>query len=166
MKLRHCFSLILGAAILLGAQSQAIAFDLKRDYEFSTPLPQTGRVTIRKSIQALPATKLFERCPDNSRLEQFAESTHFLVVVCRDKRNQLKKYWVQREKKTGKTLRLTAQDEPQSQPSGWASGDNQFFLYADGRGRINAYLEVYNLKKQTGWAEALLYHYDKFYDRR
>ncbi len=163
---QHYFHFTLGLVLAVGLQLPAIAFDIKRDYEFSTPLPQTGQVTIRQSLGALPATKLFQRCPGNSRLQEFAESTRYLVIVCRDTRNNLKKYWIQQEKKTGKILRLTAQDQPNSQPSGWAKGNEQFFLYADGRGRINAYLEVYNMKNQTGWAEALLYHYSQFYDRR
>jgi len=88
---------------------------------------------------------------------------NFLVIVCRDRRDNLQKYWIQKTKKTGKILRLTTKDEPNSQPSLWKNGDYQVTIYADGIGRGNAYFESFNMKKQNGRAEALIYHYDKFY---
>jgi hypothetical protein len=155
----------LGIALVASYQSSAIAeFTIKRDYEYKTPLPQTGRVTIRLPIQDLPVASLFESCPKNSYLQDFAESSHYLVMVCRDQSNNLQKYWLQKTKKTGKVLRLTTQDLPNSQPSLWPSGDYQVTLYADGIGRGNAYLDSYNMKTQKGRSEALLYHYSKFYN--
>ena len=99
----------LGIALVASYQPSAIAeFTIKRDYEYQTPLPQTGKVTIRLPIQDLPADSLFESCPKKSYLQDFAESSHYLVMVCRDKTNKLKKYWLQKTIKTGKVLRLTA----------------------------------------------------------
>ena len=154
----------LSIALVVSHHPNAIAeFTVKRDYEYKTPLPQTGRVTIRLPIQNLPVASLFESCPKKSHLQEFAESSNYLVMVCRDQANNLQKYWLQKTKKTGKVIRLTAQDRPNSQPSLWKSGDYQVTLYADGIGRGNAYLESYNLKTQKGRSEALLYHYSKFY---
>jgi len=162
---RLVLSLGMGFCVLTGGLGSAIAGDFKRDYEPKIPLPQTQRLTIRKSIRALPATRLFDRCPTNSHLEEFAESTHFLVMVCRDDRDALKKYWIQKTKQTAKVIRLTARDEPRSQPSLWKNGDDEVDLYKDGVGKLNAYFQAYNTKTQQGWAEALLYHYWQFYDR-
>lgn len=159
---------VMGLLALIVIAGSAIAGDFKRDYEPTAPLAQTGRLTIRKPIQVLPAKSLFDRCPAVSHLEEFAESTQFLIMVCRDDRNDLKKYWIQKTRKTGKVLRLTARDAPQSQPSGWKNGGYTVYLYSDGRQpeQLNAYVESYNTKTQQGQAEALLYHYSKFYDRR
>lgn len=161
-------ALSVGLTALIGMAGSAIAGDFKRDYEPTVPLAQTGQLTVRKPIRDLPAKSLFNRCPTVSHLEEFAESTHFLVMVCRDDRNDLKKYWIQKTKKTGKILRLTARDAPRSQPSRWKNGDYTVDLYSDGRRpeQLNAYVESYNTKTQQGQAEALLYHYSKFYDRR
>lgn len=161
---RTALSLGMGLCVLIGGLESAIAGDLKRDYDFKTPLPQTQRLTIRKSILALPATRLFERCPAHSHVEEFAESTHFLVMVCRDDQDNLKKYWIQKTKQTAKIIRLTARDQPRSEPSNWKNGDDEVYLYKDGLGHLNAYLESYNSKTQQRWAEALLYHYWQFYD--
>ena len=59
-------SLGIGLCVFIGGLKGAIAVDIKRDYDFKTPLPQTQRLTIRKSILALPTTRLFERCPAHS----------------------------------------------------------------------------------------------------
>ena len=115
-----------------------------------------------------PASQRFDRCPAQSHLEQFAESTSFLVMVCRDDRDNLKKFWIQKAKKSGKITRLTAEDQPNSQPSRWTSGAYSVAIYADGRNpeKLNAYLESYNTQTKQGRAEALIYHYSRFYDRR
>ncbi len=165
MKTQNFWNIIVGAVVIASCQPLAAIAEIsmKRDYEYQTPLPQTGQVTIRKPIKDLPANKLFESCPLKSDLQDFAESTNFLIIVCRDRQDNLQKYWIQKAKKTGKILRLTVKDEPNSQPSLWKSGDYQLTIYADGIGRGNAYFELFNMKKQKGRAEALIYHYDKFY---
>ena len=166
MKAKNFWNIIFGAVIVASYQPLAIAEMFKRDYEYKTPIPKTGQVTIRKPIKALPAKSLFVPCPTKSDLSDFAESTNFLVMVCRDRKNDLQKYWIQKSKKTGKLLRLTAQDLPDSPPVSWETGDYSVYLYIDGIGAGNAYLESYNRKSQQGRAEALLYHYSKVYDPR
>ncbi|TYQ23991.1 hypothetical protein PseudUWO311_20740 [Pseudanabaena sp. UWO311] len=170
MKTKNCSNLIfgtlLGTLLVASYQPFAIADDIfKRDYDFSTPIPATGKVTIRKPIQDLPKKSLFASCPVKSDLQDFAESTSFLVMICRDQKNVLQKYWIQKNKKTGSVLRLTAKDLPNSQPSVWKSGNYQVYLYHDGRNPqlINAYLESCNMKTKKGRAEALLYYYSKFH---
>jgi hypothetical protein len=170
MNTKNCSNLIFGtlfgALLVAGYQPFAIADEVfTRDYEFSTPIPTTGKVTIRKPLKDLPKKTLFASCPAKSDLQDFAESTSFLVIICRDQQNVLQKYWIQKNKKTGAVVRLTAQDLPNSQPSVWKSGNYQVYLYHDGRNPqlINAYLESYNLITKKGRAEALLYYYSKFH---
>ena len=162
---KNCLNIVISMALIGSYQPNAIAQEFKRDYEYKTPIPKTGQVTIRKPIQDVPTKALFESCPPKSYIYDFAESTNFLVMVCRDRTNDLRKYWIQKNKKTGSVLRLTAQDLPHSQPSVWKSGNYQVYLYHDGRNPelINAYLESYNVITKKGRAEALLYYYSKFY---
>jgi hypothetical protein len=170
MKTKNCSDLILGTLfgtlLVASYQPSAIADEVfKRDYDFSTPIPATGKVTIRKPIQDLPAKSLFASCPAKSNLQEFAESTSFLVMICRDRKNELQKYWLQKNKKTGSVLRLTARDLPRQPYAGWKHGDYEVSLYGDGRNPelINAYVESYNRKTKLGKAEALLYYYSKFH---
>ena len=163
---KNCLNIVVSMALIGSYQPNAIAQEFKRDYEYKTPIPKTGQVTIRKPIQDVPTKALFESCPPKSYIYDLAESTNFLVMVCRDRTNDLRKYWIQKNKKTGKISRLSAQDQPNSQPALWESGDYSVYLYIDGVGRGNAYLESYNKKSKQGRAEALLYHYSKVYDRR
>ncbi len=170
MKIKNCLDLIFGSLfgtlLIASYQPFVIADDIfKRDYDFSTPIPATGKVTIRKPIQDLPKKSLFASCPVKSDLQDFAESHSFLVMICRDQKNVLQKYWIQKNKKTGSVVHLTARDLLNSQPSVWKSGNYQVYLYHDGRNPqlINAYLESYNMKTKKGRAEALLYYYSKFH---
>jgi hypothetical protein len=70
MKIRCSLSLVLSITLVVVYQPNLRAGDMKNDYEFSTPLPQIGRATIRRPIQALPARSLFDRCPAKSQLEE------------------------------------------------------------------------------------------------
>jgi hypothetical protein len=140
---------------------------IKRDYEASTPLPQTKQLTIRQPLKELPSDRLFAKCPANSQLTEFAESNNFLVMVCREGGDRgLTKHWLQKSKKTGKQTQLKAQDRPNSQPSTWKSGDYEASINSDGAkpNLVNAYLESYNTKTKQGRSEALIYHYAKSYD--
>jgi hypothetical protein len=162
------FPLVSSLLLLTAFPGLAQAGEMKRDYEFSTPLPQTKRVTIRRPIAALPANQRFDRCPAQSRLEEFAESTSFLVMVCRDDRNNMKRFWIQKAKKTGAITKLTWLMERGDPYRGWTSGDYSVSIYADGRNpeKLNAYLESFNTRTKQGKAEALIYHYSRVYDRR
>lgn len=168
MKVQLGLSFISSLMLTIGATG-ALAEGLKRDYGFSDPLPQTGRVTVRKGIQALPKNQLFDRCPAQSRLEEFAESTNFLVMICRDDRNNLKRFWIQKAKKTGEITKLTWLMDRGDPYKGWTSGDYSVSLYTDGvrpAGRANAYVESFNTRTKQGKAEALIYYYGRIYDRR
>ena len=161
-------SITMSAALTAIPIPPGFAQTIKRDYETSTPLPQTKQVTIRQPLQALPSDRLFAKCPDRSQLTEFAESNNFLVMVCREGGDRgLTKHWLQKSKKTGKQMQLKAQDRPNSQPSAWKSGDYEVSIYSDGArpNLINAYLESYNTKTKQGRSEALIYHYATYYDR-
>jgi hypothetical protein len=169
MKIHHYFCTItFSTALIATAILPGFAQTIKRDYETSTPLPQTKLVTIRQPLKALPSDRLFAKCPANSQLTEFAESNNFLVMVCREGGDRgLTKHWLQKSKKTGKQTQLKAQDQPNSQPSAWKSGDFEVSIYADGAKPtlINAYLESYNTKTKQGRSEALIYHYSTYYDQ-
>jgi hypothetical protein len=169
MKIHHYFCTItFSAALISTAISPGLAQTIKRDYETTTPLPQTNRVTIRQPLQALPSDRLFAKCPMNSQLTEFAESNNFLVMVCREGGDRgLTKHWLQKNKKTGKQMQLKAQDQPSSQPSTWKSGDFEVSISADGAKPtlINAYIESYNTKTKQGRSEALIYHYSTHYNQ-
>jgi hypothetical protein len=168
MRIRYSFSLALNILLIAVYQPNLLAGDIKKDYESSTPLPQTGKVTIRKPIQALPAKSLFNSCPAKSQLEEFAESTHYLIMVCRDASNNLKKYWIQKTRKTGEVLQLMVVNKPNTVPEGWKHGDYWVSLYGDGRSPelVNAYLTYWNPKIQQGRGEALIYYYSENYPPR
>lgn len=165
MSIKNCLNFILGAAIVASYQPMAAIAEpsFKRDYGYKTPLPQTGKVTVRRLLKDLPAKNLFEKCPTRSNLQDFAESSNFLVMICRDQVNTLQKYWIQKDKRTGEIVRLKALDKPRMEPVLFQNGDNSLYLYGDGLGLINAYVESYNEQTKQGIGEALLYHYNKFY---
>jgi hypothetical protein len=168
VKFQHFFSLISSFILIANYPSAVRAGDIKRDYDFSTPLPHTERVTIRQPIQALPTNLLFTRCLQGSHLVEFAESTNYRVMICRDDSNKLKKYWIQQTKETGAIIQATAEDNPKSQPARWTVGNfDEVGIYADSARpeKSNAYIEFYNKETQEGWAEALLYHYSESYNR-
>jgi hypothetical protein len=167
MKIHHYISTIAFSATLIATTiTPGFAQTIKRDYEASTPLPQTKQLTIRQPLQALPSDLLFAKCPANSQLTEFAESNNFFVMVCREGGDRgLTKHWLQKFKKTGKQMQLIAQDRPNSQPSTWKSGDYEVRIYADGArpNLTNAYLESYNTKTKLLRSEALIYHYATHY---
>jgi hypothetical protein len=165
MSIKNCLSLILGAAIFVSYHPLVAIAEpsFQRDYDYKTPLPQTGRVTIRRLLEDLPAENLFEKCPTRSKLQDFAESSNVLVMICRDQVNTLQKYWIQKDKRTEEIVRLKALDEPRMESVLFQNGDNSLYLYGDGLGLINAYLESYNEQTKQGIGEALLYHYNEFY---
>jgi len=73
MKAKKIWNTIVGAVIIASCQPLAAIAEIsmKRDYEYQTPLLQTGQVTIRKPIKDLPASKLFASCSTTANLEQF-----------------------------------------------------------------------------------------------
>jgi hypothetical protein len=145
--------------------TSALAQEIRRDIPFNQPIPATGRVTQRLPLAQLPTAKRFTNCPNSTKLVEYAESSHFQVMICADKKDPNKfKYWMQKSKKTNKLTQIAARPDPNSQSVLWESGDYRAMIYADGRQPelINAYLESYNLKTKKGVGEALLYHYSVF----
>jgi|GEM_PF-1974775 len=134
------------------------------DFDFDVAIPAIGRVTIRKNIRHLPNSRLFSNCPEGTRLNQFAESTTYLVTICSDEEDLNEdKYWIQLNKITGEIKNLIAFYPTYRElgPS-WKDGDLGLYLYIDGRDPecdgINAYLA------RGGSWEALWYHYDRYYE--
>jgi hypothetical protein len=152
----------------LGCAS-ALAEEIQRDYPFDKPIPATGHVTQRLPLVKLPASKQFKKCPDATKLVEYAESTSFQVMICADKKDpRSNKFWLQKSKKTGKLTQIAARRDPNDPATLWESGDYRVMIYGDSArpNTINAYLESYNLKTKRGRGEALLYHYSLFYPIR
>lgn len=163
------YCVLAGLTVLTACGTSAVAEELQRDFPFNQPIPETGRVTQRLPLNQLPAAKLFSKCPESTKLAQYAESSHFQVIICTDKKAARSfKYWIQKSKRTNKISQIIARTDPNSLESVWESGDYRVMIYADGArpDTINAYLESYNRKTQKGIAEALLYHYSLFYSSR
>jgi len=138
----------------LPAQGQ----DTVQDYGWKTPLPQTGKLTIRQPLRAFNRKKIFAACPNGSALYAFAESTNYKVQICAV--GGTPRYYMSR----GKTdsSKLTFEDRGEgAQQLVFKRGDYSYILYRDGRdpSKLNAYLQVYKKDKQI-LGEALLYLYE------
>jgi hypothetical protein len=145
----------------------AIAQTIQRDYDFSTPIPETGKVTIRLPMKQIPSDRPFTVCPPQTVLLDFAESSRSLLMICSDEQDKTYgKYWIQRMAGRRTYLRLTAPPRPDRSHPGFKQGrETEYFLYADSArpGQNNAYLEVYDRRTGKGTGEALLYHYSSRY---
>jgi hypothetical protein len=163
------YQVLAGLTVLSLWSTSTLADEIRRDVPFNQPIPATGRLTQRLPLTQLPAAKRFTNCPNSTKLVEYAESSHFQVMICADKKDANKfKYWMQKSKKTNKLTQIAARPDPNSQSVLWESGDYRAMIYADGArpNTINAYLESYNLKTKKGLGEALLYHYSTFYGNR
>jgi hypothetical protein len=166
---KSCRALAGVIAVLTVGCASAWAEEIQRDYAFNKPIPATGRLTQRLPLVKLPAAKQFKKCPDSTKLVEYAESTNFQVMICADKKDARNdKFWLQKSKKTGKLSQIAARRDPNVPVALWETGDYRVMIYADGArpNTINAYLESYNLKTKRGRGEALLYHYSLFYPVR
>ncbi len=167
MKTRSRLSLI-GSILMVGATAlPSFAQIIKRDYDFQTPVPLISRITIRDNIRNLPKSKLFTRCPDKTVLLEYAESSKYSIMICSDEKNtRQEKYWIQNAKNGSGKLTLTAFVYTTGAPF-YKYGDEIFSILTDDDGikpvKFNAYLERYNSKTKIGSAEALLYHYHRYY---
>ncbi|WP_374790837.1 hypothetical protein [Aerosakkonema funiforme] len=166
MKRRLLFIFLMTIFIIFGIKSLPnLAQEMQYDYAPNTRIPAIGRVTIRDNIRNLPANKRFTRCPSNSNLIEFAESTNYLVMICSDERDRNRhKYWIQRSKHNRLILRLIASFDVRGVPD-YPNGQYTYYIYADGGGRINAYLERCNQTRRCV-SEALFYHYSRWYEKR
>ncbi|BAY13308.1 hypothetical protein [Calothrix sp. NIES-2098] len=132
-----------------------------RDYGFSTPLPQKGKVTIRQPIRQFKQTRMFKACPANSELYAYAESTNYQVEICTKEHNsRLPKYYLSRAKNGKTSLTITSHDEDDASQLIFKNNGYTYVIYRDGGGPINAYLEVTRPDGKT-FGEALLYLYER-----
>ncbi|MEB3295465.1 MAG: hypothetical protein VKJ24_20110 [Synechococcales bacterium] len=150
-----------------GQIKPAIAQTIHRDYDFTIPIPETGKVTIRLPMQKIPSDRPFTVCPPNTALLDFAESSRSLLMICSDEQDKTYgKYWIQRVVGRRTYIRLTAPPKPNGQHPGFKQGrETEYFLYADSARpeQHNAYLEIYDRRTGQGKGEALLYHYSSRY---
>ncbi|QIR35518.1 hypothetical protein HCG51_01290 [Tolypothrix sp. PCC 7910] len=138
-----------------------------RDYGFSTPLPQTGKVTIRQPIQKFKKNRMFKACPANSNLYAYVESTNYQVEICTKENNpRLPKYYFSRAKNGKSSLTIISNDEDDASQLIFKNNGYTYSIYRDGGGPdnlYNAYLEVTRPDGKT-FGEALLYLYEKPFD--
>lgn len=133
------------------------------DYGSTTPLPQTGRVTIRRSLQQFNSQRLFAPCPTGSQLSTYAESTHYQIQLCAVKGTP--RYYLSRDKRSGQRSQVFQVEEKDPQFANqriFRKGRFQYILYRDGRNpeRQNAYLQVFE-GNQYRLGEALIYLYER-----
>ncbi len=134
-----------------------------RDYGFNTPLPQTGKVTIRRTVGQFNQKKMFKPCPANSNLYAFAESTNYQVEICsKERKPSQPKYYLSRAKNGSGGITIRSNDEDAAYQLIFQNNGYTYSIYRDGGDpqRVNAYLEVTRPDGKT-FAEALLYLYER-----
>jgi hypothetical protein len=138
--------------------------NLLRDYDPMTPLPETGRVTLRADIASLNSDRLITDCPTDTALYAFAESSNYRVQICSQEYDPwMPKYYIGRAKDGGDELRLVNKDAYEARQLLFYNGDYRYNLYRDGARpeQMNAYLEIYSPDDRKTYAEALVYLYEK-----
>lgn len=134
-----------------------------RDYGFSMPLPQTGKVTIRQPLRQFKQNRMFKPCPANSNLYAYAESTNYQVEICtKEYTLNQPKYYLSRANNGKSSLTITSNDEDAAYQLIFNNNGYTYSIYRDGggpRNAINAYLEVTRPDGKT-FGEALLYLYE------
>jgi hypothetical protein len=138
--------------------------NLLRDYDPMSPLPETGRVTLRADIANVNSDRLITDCPTDTALYAFAESSNYRVQICSEEYDPwLPKYYIGRAKDGGDELRLVNKNAYESRQLMFRNGDYRYTLYRDGARpeQMNAYLEIYSPDDRKTYAEALVYLYEK-----
>ena len=129
------------------------AIVIQRDYEIDRPLPMTGETTIINLIDNLDYSQMFEPCPENSQIIEFAESQSFLVQIClKETNNDITVFWLgyAKDGRGSLTVKLDHNFE-------FWNVDTYYAIERRNQGE-NSYLLI-------GWpngnleAEALLYYY-------
>jgi len=136
--------------------------EIKRDYDFTTPIATTGKVTVRDRIRFVGSDKLMTACPTDTAPYALAESTHYRVQICSGEYDpQLPKYYIGQDKEGGSELRITSSNLNEARQLIFKNGDYTYILYRDGAkpDQSNAYLEVY-MPDGKSYAEALFYLYE------
>jgi hypothetical protein len=135
---------------------------LQQDYEPTTPLPETGRLTIRDHIRNLDPARLITNCPTDSAPYAFAESTNYRVQICSGEYDPwLPKYYLGQAKDGSGEIHITNSNGAEAQQLIFKSAGYTYVLYRDAAQseQVNAYLQVFTPNGE-GYAEALLYFYE------
>ncbi|MBF2076290.1 MAG: hypothetical protein IGS50_21380 [Synechococcales cyanobacterium C42_A2020_086] len=135
---------------------------VQRDYAPTTPLPQTGTITVRGHIHTLDLNRLIAECPADSGPYALAESTHYTVQICSAEYDPWQpKYYIGQAKDGSGELRITSNNPEEARQLIFRHEGYTYILARDGApsGQSNAYLEVYD-PSGNGSAEALLYLYE------
>lgn len=145
-------------------QSESVtqtANEPQRDYGATSPLPGTGKVTIRNDIRNLDPNLLIADCPADSAPYAFAESTNYRVQICSQEYDPWQpKYYIGQAKDGQGELRITSSDPNEARQLIFQNEGYTYILYRDSARpeQNNAYLEIYSPNGE-GRAEALLYLY-------
>lgn len=143
-------------------QTRVAQVQMQRDYGFMTPLPSTGRVTVRGSIRTVQPEQLISDCPTDSAPYALAESTHYRVQICSEEYDPwLPKYYIGQAKDGSGELRITSTDIDTARQLIFENAGYTYVIYRDGArpDQMNAYLEIYS-PTGRGYAEALWYLYE------
>ncbi|NJR65089.1 MAG: hypothetical protein HC772_06850 [Leptolyngbyaceae cyanobacterium CRU_2_3] len=135
---------------------------IDRDYDFSTPIASTGKLTVRERIRTVDTDKLIASCPTDTAPYALAESTHYRVQICSGEYDpQLPKYYIGQAKDGSGELRITSADLDEARQLVFKNGDYTYTLYRDSARpeQNNAYLEIY-MPNGKSYAEALFYLYE------
>jgi hypothetical protein len=135
---------------------------IQQDYAPTTPLPETGKVTIRGHIRTLDPDRLIADCPVDSAPYAFAESTHYRVQICSEEYDPwLPKYYLGQAKDGSGEIRITNSNVAEARQLIFKSGGYTYVLYRDATRpeEVNAYLQVFT-PDGDGYSEALLYFYE------
>ncbi len=138
------------------------AADAQPDYAPTTPLPATGKVTIRADIRSLELDRLIAECPADSGPYAFAESTHYQVQICSAEYDPWQpKYYISQSKTDSSRLEITSTDPDEARQLMFRNAGYSYIIYRDSaRPELtNAYLEIYSPDGNQS-AEALLYLYE------
>ncbi len=129
-----------------------------------TPLPTTGKVTVRSNIDTLDTSQLLTDCPTDTAPYAYAESTRYQIQICSEEYDPwMPKYYIGRAKDGSGELRLINKNQDEARQLIFRNGNYLYTLYQDGARpeQMNAYLEIYSPDDQKTYAEALLYLYVK-----
>lgn len=137
--------------------------NILRDYDPLTPIPDTGTVTVRGSMDEAPSYLTFEDCPAESGLYAVAESTSYVIQVCSAETDPwLPKYFTAQAKDGSGAIQVTNEEEASARQLIFKGDRYWYILYRDGaRPEImNAYLEIYTPEGRI-YAEALWFMYER-----
>lgn len=143
------------------SQSPVGKGEIDRDYDLTTPIATTGKMTVRDRIRYIDTDQLITDCPTDTAPYALAESTHYRVQICSEEFDpQLPKYYIGQAKDGSGELRITSTNLDEARQLVFKNDDYTYVLYQDSNrpDQTNAYLEVYT-PDGASYAEALFYLY-------